>query len=138
MWPLGIVVVDVDSERGLQMPLIQDEKPVQALGPHRPDPAFAGVEARAEADWIAEPPKVFRDHRTGNPELTWTVLLHSRPIELPSRTYHEVEVRGDGLVYRRGWIYWRLHESSEGLTSTHKKEDVEVWEQYTFSEGLPG
>jgi hypothetical protein len=98
----------------------------------------AGVEARAEADWIAEPPKVFRDHRTGNPELTWTVLLHSRPIELPSRTYHEVEVRGDGLVYRRGWIYWRLHESSEGLTSTHKKEDVEVWEQYTFSEGMPG
>jgi hypothetical protein len=58
----------------------------------------AGVDARAEADWIAEPPKVFRDHRTGNPELTWTVLLHSRPVELPSRTYHEVEVRGDGLV----------------------------------------
>jgi hypothetical protein len=57
------------------------------------------VEARAEADWIAEPPKVIRSHRTSNPELTWTVLLHSRPIELPSRTYHEVEVRGDGLVY---------------------------------------
>jgi hypothetical protein len=40
MWPLGIVVVDEDSEHGLQMPLIQDEEPVQALGPHRPDPAF--------------------------------------------------------------------------------------------------
>jgi hypothetical protein len=40
MWPLGIVVVDVDSEHGLQMPLIQNEKPVQALGPHRPDPPF--------------------------------------------------------------------------------------------------
>lgn len=97
----------------------------------------AGVEARAEADWIAEPPKVFRDHRTGNPELTWTVLLHSRAIELPPRTYHEAEVRSDRLVYRRGWIYWRLHESSEGFTSVHKKEDVEVWEQYTFSEGMP-
>jgi hypothetical protein len=40
MWPFGIVVVDVDSEHSLQMPLIQDEEPVQALGPHRPDPAF--------------------------------------------------------------------------------------------------
>jgi hypothetical protein len=40
MWPFGIVVVDVDSEHGRQMPLIQDEKPVQALGPHRPDPPF--------------------------------------------------------------------------------------------------
>ena len=40
MWPFGIVVVDVDSQHRLQMPLIQDEEPVQALGPHRPDPAF--------------------------------------------------------------------------------------------------
>jgi Transposase len=40
MWPFGIVVVDVDSEHALEMPLIQDEEPVQALGPHRPDPAF--------------------------------------------------------------------------------------------------
>jgi hypothetical protein len=40
MWPLGIVVVDEDSEHGLQMPLIQDKEPVQALGPHRPNPAF--------------------------------------------------------------------------------------------------
>jgi hypothetical protein len=43
-----------------------------------------------------------------------------------------------GSCTRRGWIYWRLHESSEGLTSTHKKEDVEVWEQYTFGERMPG
>ena len=40
MWPFGIVVVDVDSEHSLQMPLIHDQEPVQALGPHRPDPAF--------------------------------------------------------------------------------------------------
>jgi hypothetical protein len=40
MWPFGIVVVDVGSEHALEMPLIQDEEPVQALGPHRPDPAF--------------------------------------------------------------------------------------------------
>jgi hypothetical protein len=40
MWPLGIVVADVDSEHALEMPPIQDEEPVQALGPHRPDPAF--------------------------------------------------------------------------------------------------
>jgi hypothetical protein len=33
-------VVDVDSEHALEMPLIQDEEPVQALGSHRPDPAF--------------------------------------------------------------------------------------------------
>jgi hypothetical protein len=33
MWPLGIVVVDVDPEHGLQVPPIQDEEPVQALGP---------------------------------------------------------------------------------------------------------
>jgi hypothetical protein len=40
MWPLGIVVVDVDSEHALEMPLIQNEEPVQALGPHRPNPPF--------------------------------------------------------------------------------------------------
>jgi hypothetical protein len=28
MWPLGIVVVDVNSEHALEMPLVQDEEPV--------------------------------------------------------------------------------------------------------------
>jgi hypothetical protein len=94
----------------------------------------AGVEIRVEDDWVVGSPTVFRDHRTGNPEVTWTLSGPVRAIELPPRTYHEVGVHEGYLVYRRGWGYWRPHESSEGLTSTHKREQVEVWEEYTFSD----
>jgi len=76
-------------------------------------------------------PTVFRDHRTGNPEVIWILSGPPRVIELPSRTYHEAGVDEGQLVYRRGWAYWRPHESSEGLTSTHNRDAVEVWEQYT-------
>jgi len=95
----------------------------------------AGAEIRVEDDWVVAPPTVFRDHRTGNPEVTWTLSGTARAIELPARTYHEVGAHEGQLVYRRGWAYWRHHESSEGLTSTHRREDVEVWEQYTFCDG---
>src|SRR5262249_62264926 len=61
----------------------------------------AGVEVRSEGDWMAGPPTIFRDHRTGNPEVTWTVPGPARAIELPARTYHEVEVLAGHLVYRR-------------------------------------
>ena len=94
----------------------------------------ADVEIRVEEDWIVGSPTVFRDHRTGNPEVSWTLSGPARPIELPARTYHEAGVDEDRLVYRRGWAYWRPHESSEGLTPTHTRDEVEVWEQYTFSD----
>jgi len=94
----------------------------------------AGAEVRVEGDWVVGSPTVVRDHRTGNPEVTWTLSGPARAIELPARTYHEVGVHEGYLVYRRGWGYWRPHESSEGLTSTDKREEVEVWEEYTFSE----
>lgn len=96
--------------------------------------ADGGGEVRLDGDWVVGSPAVFRDHRTGNPELIWTLPGPARAIELPARTYHEVEAEEGCLVYRRGWACWRPHESSEGLTSTHKREDVEVWEQYTLSE----
>jgi len=94
----------------------------------------AGGEVRVEEDWVVASPTVYRDHRTGNPEVTWTLSGPARAIELPARTYHEAGVEEDRLVYRRGWAYWRPHESSEGLTSTHNRDEVEVWEQYTFSD----
>jgi hypothetical protein len=93
-----------------------------------------GGEARVEEDWVVGSPTVYRDHRTGNPEVTWTLSGPARAIELPARTYHEVGVEQDCLVYRRGWAYGRPHESSEGLTSTHNRDQIEVWEQYTFSD----
>jgi hypothetical protein len=100
-----------------------------------------GVEVRAEGNWVAGSPTVFRDHQTGNPEITWTLSGPARAIELPARTYHEVGAHEDRLVYRRGWAYWRRHEASEGLTSTHRRDEVEVWEEFTLSEpstGSPG
>jgi hypothetical protein len=95
-----------------------------------------GAEVRVEDDWVVGSPMVFRDHNTGNPEVTWTLSGPARPIGLPARTYHEVDLHEGQLVYRRGWAYWRPHESSEGLTSTHKRADVEMWEEYTFSDLL--
>ena len=38
--PVPVVVLDVDSQDLLQVPATHDEQPVQALGPHRPDPAL--------------------------------------------------------------------------------------------------
>ena len=38
--PVPVVVLDVDSQDLLQMSATHDEQPVQALGPHRPDPAL--------------------------------------------------------------------------------------------------
>ena len=40
MRPVPVVVLDVDSQDLLQVPATHDEQPVQALGPHRPDPAL--------------------------------------------------------------------------------------------------
>ena len=40
MRPVPVVVLDVDSENLLQVPATHDEQPVQALGPHGPDPAL--------------------------------------------------------------------------------------------------
>lgn len=94
----------------------------------------AGVEVRVEGDWLVGSPTVVRDHRTGDPEVTWTLSGPARAIELPARTYHEVGAHEGHLVYRRGWAYWRPHESSEGLTPTHKRDEVEVWEEYTLSD----
>jgi hypothetical protein len=45
--PVPVVVLDVDSEDLLQVPATHDEQPVQALGPHRPNPALGvGVGVR--------------------------------------------------------------------------------------------
>jgi len=93
---------------------------------------------RVEEDWVVSSPTVFRDHRTGDPEVTWTLSGSARAIELPARTYHEVGAHEDRLVYRRGWAYLRPHESSEGLTSTHQRGEVEVWEEYTLSDPSAG
>ena len=40
MRPVPVVVLDVESQDLLQVPATHDEQPVQALGPHRPDPAL--------------------------------------------------------------------------------------------------
>ena len=38
--PVPVVVLDIDSQDLLQVPATHDEQPVQALGPHRRDPAL--------------------------------------------------------------------------------------------------
>jgi hypothetical protein len=37
---VGVVVLDVDSEDLLEVAAPEDQQPVQALGPHRADPAL--------------------------------------------------------------------------------------------------
>jgi hypothetical protein len=40
MWPLAVVVVEVDAQYALEMAAIQDKQPVKTLGAHGPDEAF--------------------------------------------------------------------------------------------------
>lgn len=44
-----------------------------------------------------------------------------------SHTHNEFALQERHLGCRRGWASWRPHESSDGLTSIHKHEQVEVW-----------
>jgi hypothetical protein len=50
---VGVVVLDIDQKDLLEV-ATPDDQPVQALNPHRPDPAFRmGVRVRAAATTIA-------------------------------------------------------------------------------------
>src|SRR5215216_4767715 len=40
VWAMGVVVLDVDPQHLLEVAAADDQQPVQALGPDRPDPAF--------------------------------------------------------------------------------------------------
>jgi hypothetical protein len=40
---VGVVVLDIDPEDLLEVAAPDDQQPVQALGPHRPDPALGAV-----------------------------------------------------------------------------------------------
>jgi hypothetical protein len=37
MWPLAVVMVDVDAENALEVAAVEDQQPVQTLGTHGPD-----------------------------------------------------------------------------------------------------
>ena len=39
--PMGVVVLNVDSEHVLEVAASEDQQPVQALSAHRPDPALS-------------------------------------------------------------------------------------------------
>ena len=40
MWSLAVVVIDVGPKHLIEMPTTPDKQPVQALGPHRFNPAL--------------------------------------------------------------------------------------------------
>src|SRR5262249_56390456 len=61
----------------------------------------AGAEDRVEEDWVVGSPTVLRDHRTGNPEVIWTLSGMARAIELPARPYHEVGLAEPHPAYPR-------------------------------------
>jgi hypothetical protein len=45
--PVSVIVLDVDPQHLLEVPASEDQQPVQALGPYRPDPALRmGVRVR--------------------------------------------------------------------------------------------
>jgi len=47
VWAMGVVVLEVDPKDLLEVAAPDDQQPVQALGPDRPDPAFRmGVRVR--------------------------------------------------------------------------------------------
>ncbi len=40
MWPMGVVVIDVDAQDALELPATADQEPVEAVAADRADPAF--------------------------------------------------------------------------------------------------
>jgi hypothetical protein len=40
MWPMGVVVVDVDAQDALKLVATDDQEPVEAVAPNGADPAF--------------------------------------------------------------------------------------------------
>jgi hypothetical protein len=40
MWPVGVVVVDVDAQDTLKLPAAADQEPVEAIAAGGADPAF--------------------------------------------------------------------------------------------------
>ena len=51
MRSLGVVVLDVLTEHSLEVPPAEDERPIEALGPDRPDPALREGVSPGEHVW---------------------------------------------------------------------------------------
>jgi len=89
----ALVVFDIGPERPIEMPSTEDERPVEALGPHRLDhPLGMGIRV-GSLDRRADDPHPFRaEHRVERPaELRVPV-----PDEEPDGARGSVEVHDEG------------------------------------------
>ena len=54
MWPMGVVVVDVDAQDALELPAAGDQEPVEAVAADGADPAFGERVRFRRSKWGAD------------------------------------------------------------------------------------
>jgi hypothetical protein len=54
MWPMGVVVIDVDAQDALELPAAADQEPVEAVAADGADPAFGERVCLWRAKWGAD------------------------------------------------------------------------------------
>src|ERR1039458_244610 len=130
MWPMGVVVVEVLDEYGLEVAAAQDKKPIEALSTYGADEAFGdGVRARGPDRGLNDP-DAFRDEDSVEGEGELGVAVADQ--ELGRRcSLGEPEAEVPGLLGHpgAGWVRRDTGEMDDPGVRFDEEQNIEPAEQ---------
>jgi len=120
-----VVVLDVDSQDLFQVPATHDEQPVQALGPHRPDPALGVGVGVGRLHWRKHHLGALRPKHVVEPAAELRVTIANKEMD-PASSFLQDKQQVAGLLSDLGGVGVGGHSSHVNAPSIQFDEEQYV------------